>query len=109
MEERTEYKTETDKKETAGSDTVERRVIKPCPFCGSIPVFPEAKDVYGICYDAGCEDCGVATISLQIIDCFDRPRDHVHDSWDEKEVKYADEYIEVAKREAESLWNRRAI
>jgi hypothetical protein len=37
MEERTEYKTDTDQKETAGSDTVERLVIKPCPFCGKIP------------------------------------------------------------------------
>ena len=85
------------------------RVIKPCPFCGSIPVFPEAKDVYGTCYDAGCEDCGVATISLQIIDCFDRPRDHVHDAWNEKESKYANKYIEVARQEAVAMWNKRAL
>ncbi len=26
-----------DEKKREGSDTVERRVIKPCPFCGSEP------------------------------------------------------------------------
>ena len=35
MEERTEYKATTDQKEAPDSDTVERLVIKPCPFCGN--------------------------------------------------------------------------
>lgn len=82
--------------------------LKLCPFCGVAPVFPEAKDVYGTCYDAGCEKCGIATISIQIIDCFDRPRSHVHDSWDNKELQYGAEYIEVARQEAFQLWNSRS-
>jgi len=80
----------------------------PCPFCGTSPVFPDAKDVYGTCYDAGCEECGIATISLQIIDCFDHPRSHVHDSWNKDTFQYGLEYIEVARQEAISMWNTRA-
>jgi len=81
--------------------------LKPCPFCGAAPVFPDAKDVYGTCYDAGCEECGIATISLQIIDCFDHPRSHVHDSWDKDKIQYGLEYIEVARQEAIEAWNKR--
>lgn len=82
--------------------------ILPCPFCGSKPDFPEAKDVLGTCYDAGCTDCGIPQISLQIIDCFDHPRGHVHDSWNQEEVKYGLEYVEVARSEAIKDWNKRA-
>lgn len=79
-----------------------------CPFCGSDPEFPESKDVLGTCYDAGCVDCGIATISIQIIDCFDRPRDHVHDSWDDIKLQYGIGYIEIARAEAINRWNERA-
>jgi hypothetical protein len=79
-----------------------------CPFCGSEPVFPESKDTYGTCYEAGCEDCGLPTLSIQIIDCFDYPRDHVHYSWNESEIQYGIEYIEVARSEAIERWNKRA-
>ena len=81
----------------------------PCPFCKSDPVFPDAKDVFGTCYDAGCEDCNIPTISIQIIDCFDYPRDHVHDSWDSDTLQYGIEYIEVARQEAIKQWNTRHI
>lgn len=87
-------------------------VLLCCPFCGSAPVFPEIKDVYGTCYDAGCEDCGVATISIQIIDCFDYGkspnREDAHNSWDEVNIKYGDSFIEVARNEAIAMWNKRA-
>ena len=83
--------------------------LLPCPFCGSIPKFPEPKSVFGTCYDAGCEDCGIATISIQIIDCFDFPeRRKVHDSWNPKTYQYGEEYITVAMNEAIDLWNTRA-
>ncbi len=80
-----------------------------CPFCGAYPYFPDAKDVYGTCYDAGCEVCGIATISIQIIDCFDHPREHVHDSWDENTHQYGLKYIEVVRQNAIGQWNARAI
>lgn len=87
--------------------------LKPCPFCGSEPEFPEANEVYGTCYDAGCNDCGVATISIQIIDCFDYGespnRGDAHDSWDKESSKYGDKFIDVARSEAISRWNARAI
>lgn len=86
--------------------------ILNCPFCGSTPVFPEAKDVLGTCYDAGCEDCGVPTISMQIIDCFEfddaKPnRDDAHNSWNQAECKYGKDIIEVARRQAIEDWNTR--
>ena len=81
--------------------------LKPCPFCGAAPAFPDAKDVLGTCYDAGCEECGIASISIQIIDCFDHPRDYVHDSWDQDRLQYGVKYIEVARQEAITAWNQR--
>lgn len=81
--------------------------IKPCPFCGSKPDFPEAKDVFGTCYDFGCDNCGMALSSIQIIDCFDHPREHVHDSWNEEKLQYGIEYIEVARNNAIEMWNQR--
>jgi len=92
----------------ASKDNTTKPILLLCPFCGSAPVFPESKDVYGTCYDAGCDECGIATISIQIIDCFDHPRGHVHNSWDEKEIQYGIEYIEVVRTEAINRWNRRA-
>lgn len=84
------------------------RPVMPCPFCGNTPIFPDAKDVFGTCYEAGCEECGIPSVSIQIIDCFDYPRDHVHDSWDNETMQYGLEYIDVARREAIERWNTRA-
>lgn len=85
--------------------------IKPCPFCGTVPIFPEVKDAYGTCYEAGCEDCGIATISIQIIDCFDyvgKPnREDAHNSWNNEKRKYGDDIIKVAADEAFKQWNDR--
>ena len=87
--------------------------LMSCPFCGSPPVFPESKEVYGTCYDAGCEDCGLPTISIQIIDCFDYGespnRQDVHNSWDEVNSQYGVQYVDVARNEAVNMWNRRAF
>ena len=81
--------------------------FKKCPFCGEDPVFPKAKDVYGTCYDGGCESCGIPEISIQIIDCFDHPREHVHKSWDDEKHQYSIEYIEVARIIVINLWEQR--
>ncbi len=56
MEERTEYKTTTDQKEAAGSDTVERRFIKPCPFCGGALYLRELDEPNAY---FGCKGCDV--------------------------------------------------
>lgn len=81
--------------------------IKVCPFCGAQPIFPEAKDTFGTCYEAGCEDCGMAYISTQIIDHFDHPRGHVHDSWNDKTCRYGLHYIEVVRQHSIDAWNSR--
>lgn len=81
--------------------------LKPCPFCGSSPDFPKAKYVFGTCYCAGCDECGIATVSIQIIDCFDYPRGDVHNSWDENTKQYGIHYILVARAVAVEKWNNR--
>ena len=85
--------------------------IKDCPFCGSKPVFPDVKDVYGTCYEAGCEECGFAVISIQIIDCFDYvespTREQAHASYDEKEMQYGHNYIGIVRDSAIMMWNGR--
>lgn len=81
--------------------------LLPCPFCGAAANFPDAKDVFGTHYEAGCGDCGIAALSLQIIDCFDYPRDHVHASWNAGTHQYGIEFIEEARRQAVAFWQAR--
>ena len=82
-----------------------------CPFCGSEPIFPAAKDVLGTYYEAGCNDCGLAAISIQIIDCFNHTesptREDARDSWDQENIKYGDYFINIAINEAIKRWNAR--
>ena len=86
-------------------------IIKDCPFCGSKPIFPDVKDVYGTCYEAECEECGIASISIQIIDCFDYvnspTREEAHASWNEKEMQYGLSFIGIVRDAAISDWNGR--
>jgi len=82
--------------------------LLPCPFCGTIPDFSNSKDTYGTCYDGGCGGCGIATISIQIIDCFEHPRKHVHESWNDTISQYGIKYIEVARQQAIEQWNTRS-
>jgi hypothetical protein len=87
--------------------------LKPCPFCGSAPEFPEVSEVFGTCYEAGCNECSMATISIQIIDRFhygESPnRDDAYNSWDVDALKYGDEFIGIVRSEAIKEWNTRAI
>lgn len=83
--------------------------LLPCPFCGCEPNFPEAKDVYGTYYDFGCEDgCGLAVSSLQIVDCFDYPKDALRNSWNKETMQYGIQYIEEVRKQAIEAWNQRA-
>jgi len=85
--------------------------LKPCPFCGAAPTFPEIKDAYGTQYEGGCEECGIATVSIQIIDCFDYEenptRIDAHDSWNSQESRFGDYFISIARNLAISEWNIR--
>jgi hypothetical protein len=82
--------------------------LKPCPFCGEAPVFPKAAETFGSWYECGCESCGLASAGVQIIDCFDHPRDHVHASWNNETHQYGVEFIDVARNQAIAAWNARA-
>ena len=84
-----------------------------CPFCGSKPNFPEAKDVLGTCYEAGCNGCGLPTFSIQIIDCFSYNcgspnREDANNSWDEENIKYGNDFINIARNEAIKVGKTRA-
>jgi hypothetical protein len=85
--------------------------LKPCPFCGSTPSFPLVKDVYGTCLEADCQNCGMASVSIQIIDCFDYEgspnRAEAHASYCEKTIQYGFHYIGIARDIAIAEWNTR--
>lgn len=81
--------------------------LAPCPFCGSEPVFLEASEWCGTWYEAGCEDCGIPTISLQIVDFFGDRRDELHSSWNDEEKRYGDEFINIVRNKAIEYWNNR--
>jgi hypothetical protein len=80
-------------------------MIKPCPFCGAKPNFPEVGEVFGTCYDAGCENCGLASLSFQISDSM-TIEERLSDPF--TNYKYQDEYIERVRNEAIEAWNTRA-
>lgn len=83
--------------------------IKRCPFCGSKPEFPDADGVLGTLYEAGCNNCCIANISIQIIDCFEgHERKSAQISWDNSSMRYGKRYIESAKSAAIEMWNKRA-
>ena len=80
--------------------------LLPCPFCGSSPTFPEAKYVFGTFYEAGCETCGLANVSVQISD--ELVTIKARESWDNKKLQYGIPYIEIVRQNAIKAWNTRA-
>lgn len=97
--------------ESVLSRNISQEHILPCPFCGSDPVFPAVDEVVGTCYYAGCEDCGIVTFDLQIIDFFEwnsaPSRAAAHESWDKEKVRYGDEFIKIVRDWAILKWNTR--
>lgn len=102
----TAFRQSTDILQSMRGMMVKKSELMPCPFCGSNPDFPEIDEAFGACYEAGCIDCGIATISIQIIDCFDNSCDRLaaHESWDRVRMRYGDDFIKVARDEAIKLW-----
>ena len=77
--------------------------LKPCPFCGEIPVFEPAEENYGTFYEYNCI-CGMSHVGLQICDLMtleERRDDNFSDD------QYGIAYRERAKKEAIKLWNTR--
>lgn len=75
--------------------------LKPCPFCGSIPILP---DGYGTQYEIECNGCGQAVSSVQICDLM-TIEERVDDEF--KDYRYGEEFIERAKLVAIDKWNTR--
>jgi len=81
--------------------------ILPCPFCGGKPTFPEAKDVYGSCYDvSGC--CDIITgPSYQICDYMTIEERTDPKCWDDNNLQYDHKYINRVKDRILEMWNTR--
>lgn len=77
-------------------------VLLPCPFCGATPDLPDA---LGTQYEIEC-DCGMARSSVQISDSM--TLEERQSGWDSLTLKFDAQYVERAKEEAVSAWNRRA-
>lgn len=76
--------------------------LKPCPFCSDTPDLPSGD---GTQYDIECGGCGQAMVAVQICDLMtldERCSDNFTD------YRYADEFVERAKKEAIERWNTRA-
>lgn len=74
--------------------------LKPCPFCGGIPILPDGR---GTQYDICCE-CGMAMSSIQICDLM-TIEERTEDQFEN--FCYKKEYIDRAKAEAIKNWNTR--
>lgn len=75
--------------------------IKPCPFCGDTPHFPQAGEVFGTCYDVSC--CSFVEISFQISDA-DSAREFVYN---DEIQSYDDDTINKVRTKLIALWNAR--
>lgn len=78
-------------------------LLDNCPFCGEIPEFP---DGIGTQYEIEC-DCGMARSSVQICDLM--TINERENGWIPKEIRYKDEYVLRAKKQATENWNRRFV
>lgn len=54
--------------------------LKPCPFCGGVPLYDEFKDIY-------CETC---SLSMMFWDGEESPEDHVK-RWNRRATQEAEE------------------
>lgn len=75
--------------------------LKPCPFCGSTPDFPNGN---GTQYEIHCDDCGQSVASIQICDLMTLEERKAEQFIN---YRYSEEYIERAKNEAIDRWNER--
>jgi len=76
--------------------------LKPCPFCGDVPELPSGD---GTQYEIECGGCGQAMASVQICDLM-TPEERTADSF--TDYRYAEQFVERAKQQAITNWNRRA-
>jgi hypothetical protein len=76
--------------------------LKPCPFCGETPDFPEVW--YGTQYEIEC-DCGMARSCIQISDLM--TIEERETGWIQADSRYDDQYVLRARAEAIKNWNTR--
>jgi len=74
--------------------------LKPCPFCGEVPVLPDGK---GTQYEIWC-DCGMACSTVQIPDLM-TIEERTQDGFAKN--RYGQKFIDRAKDEAINNWNNR--
>jgi endogenous inhibitor of DNA gyrase (YacG/DUF329 family) len=79
----------------------------PCPFCGHEVEFPESSQFHGTWYETQCDNCGLASVSLQICDFFPDQRDELHASWSDDNCSYGIEFTDKVRAEAIAMWNKR--
>ena len=87
--------------------------LKPCPFCGSEPKF---WDGLGTQADLTCDDCGVASVNIQVSDCLTQDEKYGNNgkaqpgfAWIGKPYyRYEEKAIQRVNEEMTEIWNTRA-
>ena len=82
-------------------------IIKPCPFCGSVPVVGNVDKHRGTCFYVECENCCISCVDIQISDVMTNEEFTAKDSWNNETCRWKTEYIIRARNEAVRLWNER--
>lgn len=77
--------------------------IKPCPFCGEVPVFD--KYWHGAQYEMWCE-CDFSYSCVQICDLM--TIEERENGCDSKNEKYIQKYVDRARTHCIENWNERA-
>lgn len=79
------------------------KTLKPCPFCGTVPVLP---DGFGTQFEIECDHCCMAICSVQISDLM-TIEERVADPFSNERCSYKKTYVDRAMNEAIDRWNTR--
>lgn len=82
--------------------------LKPCPFCGTVPVVPEPEEVLGTWFEWECR-CDLVGFMSQICDymTIEERCSPETENFFRKNTRYPDIYINRVINDFKKVWNTR--